>query len=528
MKGLGLWKALAFVSMLPMAAYAGPTSYYIEAGGTKPLSTDGKTWTADKYFTGGQVVNRGAVAIANSTADVIYQTERYGVSFYRFPIENGTYTVDLHFAETFTGTKNAGQRVFDVIVENKPLYGIDVFQEAGGLNKALVKTVSDVTVNDGRLDIEFIKASGATMVNAIAISPSSSAVKVDGACGAADDVETPTKPTTGLCSAGTASAVTGTGPWNWRCVGSKGGTTASCSAPKGTPPAKGVRGRVRVSNGTVVSDKGSMLRGTSAGAIRTTPARSSDPAFWSFMRNNAKLNLIRVGVKTKQAGRTVNQQLAYMDRAVELAAENNMYIMFNNSIESGHYDLADLRAFWTVVAPRYKDKTHVIYELTNEIVSGGPSWGCAHQYTDKVKADMTSIWQLIRSKAPNTHIAWVDAANLCDTVAGGKYQDGAFAAMLSSLKGINWANSSVAFHSYTGTYNFGEAKIANLKRKFPLIMTETNYWNSDVRDRPYQRQILRWYERQKVSWVSLDNQGNHLVNEIIPDLKAAGFTWTKD
>jgi hypothetical protein len=37
-------------------------------------------------------------------------------------------------------------------------------------------------------------------------------------------------PTSNLCNAGTASAVTGTGPWNWTCAGSNGGTTANCSA----------------------------------------------------------------------------------------------------------------------------------------------------------------------------------------------------------------------------------------------------------------------------------------------------------
>src|SRR5262249_30876840 len=38
-------------------------------------------------------------------------------------------------------------------------------------------------------------------------------------------------PTTGLCSGGLVSSVSGTGPWNWSCAGSNGGTTASCQAP---------------------------------------------------------------------------------------------------------------------------------------------------------------------------------------------------------------------------------------------------------------------------------------------------------
>jgi hypothetical protein len=44
-----------------------------------------------------------------------------------------------------------------------------------------------------------------------------------------------TTPVANLCSAGTASAVSGTGPWTWSCGGSNGGTTASCSASLATP-----------------------------------------------------------------------------------------------------------------------------------------------------------------------------------------------------------------------------------------------------------------------------------------------------
>jgi hypothetical protein len=54
---------------------------------------------------------------------------------------------------------------------------------------------------------------------------------INGACGPANGVPTNTAPSSGLCSAGTATAVTGSGPWAWNCQGANGGTTASCSAP---------------------------------------------------------------------------------------------------------------------------------------------------------------------------------------------------------------------------------------------------------------------------------------------------------
>ncbi|MDX1923334.1 MAG: OmpA family protein [Alphaproteobacteria bacterium] len=53
---------------------------------------------------------------------------------------------------------------------------------------------------------------------------------VHGSCGAVNGVGLASKPTSNLCTQGTASAVTGKGPWNWSCNGSNGGSTVKCSA----------------------------------------------------------------------------------------------------------------------------------------------------------------------------------------------------------------------------------------------------------------------------------------------------------
>ena len=56
------------------------------------------------------------------------------------------------------------------------------------------------------------------------------ATATNGLCGSANGQSLSTAPTTNLCSAGTASKLSGSGPWTWQCAGSNGGTTASCSA----------------------------------------------------------------------------------------------------------------------------------------------------------------------------------------------------------------------------------------------------------------------------------------------------------
>jgi hypothetical protein len=52
----------------------------------------------------------------------------------------------------------------------------------------------------------------------------------DGACGSSNGGIFTVAPTTNLCSSGTPSAVTGTGPWFWTCQGANNGTNADCSA----------------------------------------------------------------------------------------------------------------------------------------------------------------------------------------------------------------------------------------------------------------------------------------------------------
>lgn len=54
---------------------------------------------------------------------------------------------------------------------------------------------------------------------------------INGVVGPANGVAVTTAPTTGLCISGTATAVSGTGPWTWTCQGANGGSSQNGSAP---------------------------------------------------------------------------------------------------------------------------------------------------------------------------------------------------------------------------------------------------------------------------------------------------------
>ncbi len=53
---------------------------------------------------------------------------------------------------------------------------------------------------------------------------------INGRCGSSNGGTFDTAPTSGFCSVGSASSINGSGPWNWTCRGTNGGSTASCSA----------------------------------------------------------------------------------------------------------------------------------------------------------------------------------------------------------------------------------------------------------------------------------------------------------
>ena len=275
------------------------------------------------------------------------------------------------------------------------------------------------------------------------------------------------------------------------------------------------RGRVKVVNGTVHSDRNTLLRGARLQLIKGYVLPDS---YWHYLNATLGLNAVRYDVKTNEIGRPIEEQLPALDLAVNRAAANNLYLMIFNATESGTYDLAQLRRFWSVVAPRYKNRTHVFYELTNEPVKGSPHWGAPEQYTDKVLADLKSIYVIMRNGAPKTHIVLFTTANIWPSCES-------WAALIRKMGKIDWSKASVGFHHYNGTDKLGEAGLQCLRRQYPLLMTETNYWAKPVRA-PL-RDALSTHEKLGISWFSLDGTSgaSRLENEIIPALHRDGYHW---
>jgi hypothetical protein len=148
----------------------------IDPGGSGHETADGTVFAADRAhggtgfgYAGGGTRRTTRSAIAGTDEDPLYQTARANMTSYRFDVPvDGTYQVDLHFAEISLG--QPGQRVFNVIVEGQAVVaGLDIVAEVGP-RAALVRSLQ-VEVTDGRLDIEFVAQRGdRPIVNGILVS----------------------------------------------------------------------------------------------------------------------------------------------------------------------------------------------------------------------------------------------------------------------------------------------------------------------------------------------------------------------
>jgi len=150
-------------------AVNGPTR--IELGGLNNYTdTGGNVWVSDRGC-GGNTVDRGNIAIANTVEDKIYQTENWGSTGCSYSVVNGAYTVKLHFAET--AGRVTGGRIFNVNVENGQgvLNNFDVYATAGGGNIALIQTFNNINVTDGQLNIVFTPNVDQPEINGIEILP---------------------------------------------------------------------------------------------------------------------------------------------------------------------------------------------------------------------------------------------------------------------------------------------------------------------------------------------------------------------
>ncbi len=139
--------------------------YAVNAGGAA-TTIDGVDYKADRFSTGG-TVNSTADGIEGTTADTLYQSERYGNFKYEVPVTNSTYSVQLRFVEMYHEVE--GARLFSVTVEGQPVFiDADLYADVGH-DRAFDVIVPNIMVADEKLTIELSASIDNATISAFAV-----------------------------------------------------------------------------------------------------------------------------------------------------------------------------------------------------------------------------------------------------------------------------------------------------------------------------------------------------------------------
>ena len=149
----------------------------INAGGAAYTAADGTPYVADAAYEGGST-QVSSHAVAGTDDDALYNDWRWGDFAYRLPLQDGPYTVELQFADTYNSA--AGQRVFDASIEGVAvLDDFDIIASVG-VDTATVRRY-DIVLADGMLDIVFANGSaGSARVDALRVVRAGEGVFADG------------------------------------------------------------------------------------------------------------------------------------------------------------------------------------------------------------------------------------------------------------------------------------------------------------------------------------------------------------
>ena len=173
-------------------------------------------------------------------------------------------------------------------------------------------------------------------------------------------------------------------------------------------------------------------------------------------------------------------QLELIDRAVNHCSANGLYAIINahNAIPSDRakFDEKFNLDLWKVLAPRYARRTHVVYELSNETITGAGRDGALEGHAIDTLSGLARVHNLARSLAPATHLMVLTPAGISGH--GTPTAMSNLTRNFEKLTGpIDWTNTSVAYHLYhADTDLFPRAEnLRQLHRDFPGWPSENNF-----------------------------------------------------
>jgi hypothetical protein len=307
--------------------------------------------------------------------------------------------------------------------------------------------------------------------------------------------------------------------------------------------------RAVVKDGTVKTYDGQLIRGTSLHLLKAWANGASkyglDTNNLKKLRDQGYLNTIRCncldprwyagggGIRANPSGAYANPQeeaLALTDSVVENCGRVGMYVMLNYHMYGQIYDGVsswDIRKFWEFYAPRYKDKTWVMYEMENEVFQDCPTDMSASAWPT---ANEVGIYKIARNAAPATIIA-----TTMEPVGVQQNWSNYLINGFGKAAGIDWTKGLDVWpwHCYNGTTE--TAVLGTKNGGIPMICTEWAYFEDSRNSYAGNAQIggthmtSEWGEKNGVSWIDwkmwdVTDQAFQLP-WLIADANAKNYAW---
>ncbi|TWU63376.1 glycoside hydrolase family 5 protein [Crateriforma conspicua] len=237
------------------------------------------------------------------------------------------------------------------------------------------------------------------------------------------------------------------------------------------------------------------------------------------------------------------------DTIIDLAAQRGMYVMINyhdvfgytdpdfaggiptNDWQFGYTDTQTyLNKFWNWMSKRYKNRTHVFFELMNEPVGYHPN-----DYSDDDIQAIYDLYRRVRRRAPKTHLV------LGSFVTPASWNERTMLAIADQWEsmGVDFTNASIGYHGYdTSNLPWTSDDVTEVAQKYAILNTEQNFpqYVDDGTPDPdapgydgdfYGHQSM---ERLNISWFSWNTAGpyefeTNFEGLLRAEAAAKGFLW---
>ena len=244
------------------------------------------------------------------------------------------------------------------------------------------------------------------------------------------------------------------------------------------------------------------------------------------------------------------RQLSRIERAVNFASKYGMYVVINSHNHIPSYNEAYTSALWKYVAPYFANRTHVLYELSNEPMSGigkngDMDMGAAGTEASPRLQALKRSYDIARDGAPNTMLLILTPPGINDYAYGTGL--GNLADSFAKLPGntVDWTKTAVAYHLYNNDAAYGTAsKAKNLRNlhqryagwpsenNFPagVTVTDGDQWRSSSFDSDLY--VNQTCEKLGIGWSMWSMNGEAQFNANFPimwaDAVTNGWSWIKD